>query len=225
MLKVIIVINLFEFFKSNKKSVFKDIEYSIEFPPMGVDYNSWDNKTAKAYFEWYMAQIPLRTTYLCQRVSEDLKVDISLLDFSPNSLNIIWEWYLKTAIIEKENIQEIEKYKKSDLYNLVGESSVSYEKLSLNSLIIQRDIGMYLAKVFLAECQSLSWTYIHESHSKKVKDIFNNRPQLTGFLYNGEEVMFEPIHMVGVQGENLLDNTCKVSDLYDLYLKWSKFFP
>ena len=219
------VMSIFEFLKNNKKSIFRDVEYSIEFPPMGVDYNSWDNKTAKEYFEWYITQIPFRTAYLCQRVSRDLDVDISLLDFSPESLNLIWEWYLKTAIIVEEDVQEIEKYQKSDLYNLVGESSVIYEKLSLNSLIIQRDIGMYLAKVFLTECQSLSWTYVHESPGKKVKDIFNNRPQLTGFLYNGEAVMFEPIHMVGVQGANLLDKTHKVSDLYELYLKWSKFFP
>ena len=223
--KVIIVKSLFLIFKSNKKSAFRDVEYTIEFPPMGVDYNSWDNKTAKEYFEWYMTQIPLRTAYLCQKVTRDLYIDISVLDFSPESLNIIWEWYLKTAIIEKENAREIERQKNSDLYKLVGESSVNYEKLSLNSLIIQRDIGMYLAKVFLAECPSLSWTYIHEQPSKKVKDIFNNRPQLTGFLYDGESVMFEPIHMVGVQGANLLDNTHKVSDLYDLYLKWSEFFP
>ncbi len=192
---------------------------------MGVDYDSWNNKTAKEYFEWYMSQIPLRTVYLCNRVSRDLKIDTSLLDFSPESLNIIWEWYLKTAIIKKRDTKETEKQKETELYRFVGESSINYEELSLNSLLIQRDIGMYLAEVFLSECKDLSWTYTHEPPSKKIKDIFNNKPQLTGFLYNGEEVMFEPIHMVGVQGANLLDNTYNVSDLYELYLKWSKFFP
>ena len=141
------------------------------------------------------------------------------------SLNIIWDWYLKIAIIQKTDAQELEKFKKTQLYQLVGESSINYKKLSLNSLIIQRDIGMYLAKVFLEECKTLRWVYTHDSPSKKVKDIFNNKPQLTGFLYDGEEIMFEPIHMVGVQGAHLLDNTHKVSDLYDLYLEWSKLYP
>ena len=212
-------------FKKNKKYAFSDVEYNVEFPPMGVDYDSWNNKTAKEYFEWYISQIPLRTEYLCNRVSSDLKIDISLLDFSPESLNIIWEWYLKTAIIKKCDTKETEKQKETELYRLVGESSINYEELSLNSLLIQRDIGMYLAEVFLTECKALSWTYMHESPSKKIKDIFNNKPQLTGFLYNSEEVMFEPIHMVGVQGANLLDNTHKASDLYDLYLMWSRFYP
>ena len=192
---------------------------------MGVDYNSWDKKTADSYFEWYMSQIPLRIAYICKRVSFDLKIDISMLDFSPKSLNIIWEWYLKTAIIEKVDAQEIERLRKSNLYQLIGESSINYEKLSLNSLLIQRDIGMYLAKVFLTECENLSWTYTHDLPSKKIKDIFNNKPQLTGFVYHGEEVLFEPIHMVGVQAAKLLDKTHKVSDLYDLYLKWCKFYP
>lgn len=206
-------------------TTFKDIEYNIDFPPMGINYNSWDKKTAEAYFEWYISQIPLRTTYLCNRVSRDLKIDISLLDFSPESLKVVWDWYLKTAIVEKVETKEIEMLKKTELFQLVGESSINYEKLSLNSLLIQRDIGMYLARVFIEECENLRWTYTHDLPSKKNKDVFNNRPQLSGFIYEEEEVLFEPIHMVGVQAANLLDKTNKVSDLYDLYLEWSKFYP
>lgn len=212
-------------FKREKRNTLKDVEYNLDFPPMGVDYNSWDNKTAKAYYDWYISQIPFRTAYLCNRISSDLKIDSSLLDFSPKSLNIIWDWYLKIAIIKKTDAQELEKFKKTQLYQLVGESSINYEKLSLNSLIIQRDIGMYLAEVFLRECPLLTWTFTHDSPSKKVKDFFNNRPQLTGFIHDGSVVSFEPIHMVGVQASRLLNDTCETSDLYNLYELWSEKFP
>lgn len=212
-------------FKRKKVATFKDIEYDLDFPPMGLDYNSWNKRTAKEYYEWYISQIPLRTAYLCNRVSRDLKIDISFLDFSPKSLNIIWEWYLKTARIQKVDAEELEELKKTELYRLVGESSINYEKLSLNSLLIQRDIGMYLSGVFMKECDGLKWTYTHNLPSKKIKDAFNNRPQISGFMYDGEEVLFEPIHMVGVQAANLLDKTHSVFDLYNLYLKWSSFYP
>ena len=212
-------------FKKNNKKTDNDIEYIVTFPPMGIDYDSWDKRTANNYFNWYIDQIPQRTKYLCERVSVDLNIDISLLDFSPMSLNIIWGWYLKIAIIKKTDAQELEKFKKTQLYQLVGESSINYEKLSLNSLIIQRDIGMYLAEVFLRECPLLTWTFTHDSPSKKVKDFFNNRPQLTGFIHDGSVVSFEPIHMVGVQASRLLNDTCETSDLYNLYELWSEKFP
>lgn len=209
------------FFEKRRKK--EDIEYEMDFPPMGMDYHSWDKRTADLYFKWFMEQIPIRTEYLRRRVAADLKIDISLLDFTPESLILVWEWYMKIAIIEKTPKKEIQKMKQSPLYALVGESCVNTEQLSLNSLIIQRDIGMYLAQVMLKESPTLKWTYEHDAPSKKVKNVFNNRPALTGFVGENHPYTFEPIHMVGVQGVNILEGDGKKRDLYELYVLYSQW--
>jgi len=163
--------------------------------------------------------------YLRKRIARDLKIDMALLDYSPKSLIIVWDWYINTAIIEKTPKKDIEKIRSSPLYALVGESCVDTERLSLNSIIIQRDIGMYLAQVFLKESHALKWTYEHDAPSKKVKNIFNNRPALTGFTGEEHPYIFEPIHMVGVQGCSILEGDAKKEDLFELYVLYSKWIP
>ena len=210
-------------FQFKKKE--KDVEYDIDFPPTGIDFDSWDKRTADRYFKWFAEQIPIRTEYLRTRVARDMNIEISALDFSPKSLITVWDWYMKTAIIEKTPKETLEKTRQSQAYRLFGESYVNKEQLSLNSLMIQRDIGMYLAQVFLKESPKLEWTYEHDPPRKKVKNIFNNRPSLTGFTGEEHPHTFEPIHMVGVQGVGVLNGDASKTDLYDLYKQYSKWLP
>lgn len=203
----------------------RDIEYEMDFPPTGIDYDSWDKRTADKYFKWYMDQIPIRMSYLKKRISKDLSVDILLLDYSPESLILVWDWCIKNAIIGKVSLEEQNRIRKTPLYMLVGESCVDETQLSLNSILIQRDIGMYLAQVFLKTSPELTWIYEHDAPRKKAKNFFNNRPVLTGFVGEDHPYVFEPIHMVSVQGVGVLEGYGKKEDLYDLYFMYSKWLP
>lgn len=203
----------------------KDIEYDMDFPPTGIDYDSWDKHTADRYFKWFIEQIPIRMEYFQKRVADDLKIEKLLLDYSPESLITVWDWYIKVAIIEDVPAETIKRIKQSPAYNLFGESYINKEQLSLNSILIQRDIGMYLAQVFLKESPKLQWTYEHDPPSKKVKNVFNNRPALTGFIGVNHPYSFEPIHMVGVQGISVLEGDAKKQDLFDLYNQYSEWLP
>lgn len=84
---------------------------------------------------------------------------------------------------------------------------------------------MYLARVMLKESPSLKWTYEHDASSKKVKNVFNYRPVLTGFISENHPYTFEPIHMVGVQGTGVLEGNGKNRDLYEVYILYSKWLP
>lgn len=208
--------------KWNKRT---DIEYEMDFSPTGIDYDSWDKRTADKYFKWYMQQLPVRTEYLRKRVADDLQMELSRLDYSPQSLIPVWDWYILTAIIEQTPKKEIRKMRQSPFYALVGESAVNTEQMSLNSILIQRDIGMYLARVMLQESPALKWMFEHDAPSKKIKNVFNIRPVLTGFVGENHPYSFEPIHMVGVQGVSVLEGNAKKQDLYDLFIQYSKWLP
>ena len=210
-------------FQRKKKT--RDIDYDMDFPPMGVDFDSWDKRTAESYFNWFLEQIPIRMDYFRKRVSHDLNIEISQLDFSPESLVLIWRWYIRIAVVEKVPEKSKRIARQSQLYETVGEACVQKEQLSLNSLIIQRDIGMYLARVFLKESPELKWTYAHDPPSKKYKNVFNNRPALTGFIGENPPYIFEPIHMVGVQGTAVIEGNAQERDIYDLYKIYSVWFP
>lgn len=201
----------------------KDVEYHLEYPPTGVDYNSWDKKTATAYFVWYLEQIPIRIDYLVNRISCDLNISTELLNLSPESLKIVWKWYIKTAIIEKIPRNNLKKIYEDEFYKLIGTNNFIDKQFSLNSLLIQRDIGMYLAQVFLNECPSLSWTFKHDPPKKKIKSVFNNQPVLTGFVGQDPPLYFEPIYMTELPALHLLKDEGYDNELFDLYLLYSKW--
>lgn len=196
----------------------KTYAYEMEFPPTGIDYNSWDKRTADKYFKWYMEQIPIRIEYLRSKISHDMHIHPDSLDFSPESLLIIWRWFLSVAVVEKTRQKYIRQMKQAKIYKLVGESFINYEQLSLTTELIIRDIGMYLSQVLLKRCPSLEWMYWHDRPSAVHKDIYNNQPQLRGFLYKGKYIIsYEPISVVDNKATNLLSRTHKETDLLEVY--------
>lgn len=94
---------------SFRKTEKAEIQYEMDFPPMGIDYDSWDKRTADKYFKWFIEQIPLRTEYLRKRIAGDSEIDISQLDYTLESLVPVWDWYIKNAVIEKTPKEELKK--------------------------------------------------------------------------------------------------------------------
>lgn len=85
-----------------------------------------------------------------------------------------------------------------------------------------RDIGIYFGQVFLNNHSNIKWGF----YTKPKTDFFVNLPVLLGFedrsFQHSFKLNFEPTHMVCVQAANIFDDTQKETDLYDLYLNWTK---
>lgn len=207
----------------NWKRFINDISYEILVPPLGLNFRSMNSKQAKENFDWFISKLPERTQYLGDRCIKDMKISSEKLDLVPNSLIILWKWFLETARIEKTPDDIVFQMKKN--YGHLGESFINYNQFTVSTQFILRDIGMFLGEIFTHNFEVIHWDY----YTKPKNDIFVNQPLLVGFVdcqyHPPFKLPFQPIHMAEVQASKIFDKTAKETDLYEIYYKWIKYIP
>lgn len=108
----------------------------------------WTDKEANEYFQWYVSIVPSRLKVLKSTIANEDKKLAEKLDYSPNSLNVVWGWFTKhitTMKKLKEDIKQEMKNRPPLLKNTpIQDWKFSYET---TSLII--DVAMYLDEVIL----------------------------------------------------------------------------
>lgn len=207
----------------------KNYKYDILIPHLDfeLDFDKMTPEQTKEYFNWFLQQIPSRIKYLSFKCAEYLSLPQDKLNLSPESLILVWRWFLEVAQVGKTPKRELKRLKhalstfpKSFRQYVVKDCS---EALTIGTEYILRDIGMYIGEVFNTHYHHIKWGY----YSKPKSDIFVNKPVLLGFKDTSFdppfELVFEPIHMVGVQAANLFDKSQNEYDLLTLYEKWLKY--
>ena len=183
----------------------KTITYNICIPPISKPFTSFSSDETKAFFKWYIDKIPERIRYLSKKCSDDLCINENKISLLPDSLVLLWKWFLNVANTEKSESNGLQ--------------------LDLQTEYIIRDIGMFLGEVFNTNHKCIHWSYFEQPTT----DLFVNRPLLTGFKDNSVsppfDVFFEPVHMVRVQACKLLTDQQKEDDLLNLYKKWAQKIP
>lgn len=214
--------SLFKFFRRKMR-----IEYEIAVPPFDRLIDEFTSKMAKDYFDWYMEMIPSRIQYLSEVHLRHTKNNGNKLDYSPESLIDLWDWFIDIAEIEKTPSKNIKKLRK-DLKGL-PDSFVEHvvreneDRFTLLTEYIIRDIGMYMGEVLVKTSDQLSWSYF-----TKPKNLMHvNTPLLKGFIDDSFDppfpLTFEPIHMVGVQASKIFDKEASKMDLFNLFQLWNKY--
>lgn len=180
----------------------KELIYDICIPPISKPFALLSSDETKEYYKWYIEKIPERIYYLSRMISKDLGTEGSPILLSPESLVMVWKWFLGVAKTE------------------AGESGGW--QLDLQTEYIIMDLGMFLGELFNSRYKSINWSYFESPKT----DFFVNRPVLTGFVDNSVSppfhAVFEPIHMVRVQACKILMNRQKDDDLLNVYEKWAK---
>ena len=180
----------------------KDLTYDICIPPINKPSALLNSDETKKYFKWYIAKIPERLCYLSRKISEELGINESQISRFPESLVIVWKWFLSVAQTEKTVSNGLQ--------------------LDMQTEYIIRDIGMYLGELFNSQYKSINWSYFETPKT----DFFVNKPVLIGFKDNSVsppfDAVFEPIHMVRVQACKILFNQQSNDDLLKLYYKWAE---
>ena len=202
----------------------KDVEYDLLVPPYGQDYYLMTPKQVKDNFEWFISKIPERVDYLINRCAKDLKVSVDEFDYSPESLKLIWRWFLKTAKIEKVPKDQLDEMVKQ--WGHLGKESkmINYEQLTVATQFITRDIGMYLGEVFTRKYPGIiTWGYFMKPKS----EVSAKRPVLLGFYYERIDPQYsmplDPIGAVeGIAG-NLFDRAQNELDLHNLYVERKRY--
>jgi hypothetical protein len=194
----------------------KKLNYDILIPKLDKNIYELTEKEAALYFEWFMAMLPERVAYVSNICTMELGISADKLDCSPESLLLLWRWFLRRANTETVTYTE----KNKDYKNFPSRIWKNERKLTLETEYILRDVGMYLGETFRNHNPNLYWTY----YTQPRRDFFVNHPLLKGFVERafGQpfEASFEPIHMAGVQAAKIMNKTAKEVDLFNLYNMW-----
>ena len=199
--------------------------------PINKPFDKLTKDEAKDYFEWFVSHVDERANYIRQLASEDLCIPIDILDYSPESLIVLWRWFLNVAEISKTPSKVLKSIRqelkannepKEFIEDMIREHRA---ELSIFTKYLIRDIGMYVGKTLIMNNESLRWDY----HTNTKKDSFANIPQLFGVFhtdYNPPfEMLFDPLHFTEMQASNLLYDTQNEDDLYNVYKRWEKWIP
>lgn len=181
---------------------FQKLKYDILIPNLDKRSFQLNEAEAAAYFDWFMEMVPLRADYVSKVCAAELRIPEERMDCSPESLVLLWKWFLKRAKTERDK--------------------TTGRKLTLETEYILRDIGMYLGETFRKNHPNICWTY----YTKPSRDMFVNHPLLKGFIdmTTGRpcEVCFEPIHMARIQATKILKKTAKDTDLLHIHNIWAE---
>lgn len=136
-------------------------------------------RQAKEYFQWYMGEIPHRLTLLWNYIRQDYP-EIKPFDYSPESLNLIWEWYEAKIQQVAMTTEEIESRVRIFPKYLESEIRKNTKKFTDETLSLALDISIYLGEVIVKNYPHLRWSY----RTRPKREISVYRPVIDGLNYN-----------------------------------------
>lgn len=191
-------------------------DYKIIAPPFTLKFREMSKEALKAYYNWYIQQIPERISILSKTIQNTPGYRTWNPDYSPDSLDNLGSWFAEHVEIRERTKKEIGELKAKAPVNF---PSIEYPNWDLTNRIfsLALDIGMYLSQVFLRNCPSLKW---HQRLTGKTM-IDYGRPALIGF----GKMTFEPTHMVVVLAYSFAEKNKEGSSLREIFNTWKNMIP
>ncbi len=158
--------------------------YQIAEPPFSrVPFERLTKDEARIRFEWFLAQIPLRLKSLCDAVGVEQPRLVAKLNFTPESLVPLGEWFIKhvhARKLTKEEMVNGERIIPQSLFTDNSEDTVDIRNwvLTDETISLSFDIGIYMAKIFENKFRSIRWTYLTE----RMHATYPNEPILDGIF-------------------------------------------
>ena len=180
--------------------------YKIIQLPTSKKINDLTEKEAKEFNDWFIKIIPKRINILKNYVKEDNKTIASKLDFSPESLVPLGEWFSTKVSTRKRTKEEIEQ-ERLILYKFpdIEPEGWTYTEETFSLFF---DMGMYLGSVFIKKYKSVKWFYVTKPRSY----IDRNWPLLDGF-----KLEWNPIGAVMKFTAKLINKECDYTYLKYIY--------
>lgn len=150
------------------------MEYRKIVPPDKLEFETMTKKQASEFFDWYIKDKEYGLCFLekyLQKENEKIK-----LDYSPESLISIWEWYEDKIKVVNKTLDELGKEMSN--YPTWMHAEIKETKVSLNTLIFAWDVAIYFAETIIKNSQGkIYWGYF----SKPKNRMSVNQPTLLGF--------------------------------------------
>lgn len=189
------------------------MEYLFMQPPFKLKpFKDMSKKEAEAHFAWYVNEIPSRLDLLEKTFREMSNEDKSILEYTPESLTKLWQWYINNFEIEEKSDElkklEMGKYPEWVRINL------SSQKISIGWMAVAMDIAIYFSEVFIKEHETIKWGIV----SKPKSLPYINKPVLVGFK-GGLDL--DSTNLVRVLTSKLVDGDKDEDSLLKVYRTWS----
>ncbi|MCI1763448.1 hypothetical protein [Heyndrickxia oleronia] len=178
-------------------------------------FEKMTKKEAENHFNWYLSEIPNRIALLRETFSKTGEGKIEDLDFTPKSLQKIWEWFLPNIEIISKSDDEINEEINEIPVQFKDIISIDRRKFSTGTLSIGMDIAIYFAEIFIKNYDNLTWGLITKPKSL----VYVNRPVVVGF---SSGVELDPRLLVYNLILNKMDGSAKKEDLYNLFEVWEE---
>lgn len=180
-----------------------------------IPYEIMNKREADNFFQWFLEsqQSRIRTLIEYCRGSEGFIVE--KLDFTPESLNYLWNWFVPRIELVKKSREELQEEHNEIPEWLKSEVIVNEAKFGGETETIIIDIGIYFGNVFLQQFSQLKWGVIYKP--RNFADV--NRPVIIGF---NKDVVLNPVRVVNTCTNKVVKGTGN-SNLIDLYNVWVKY--
>ena len=206
----------------------RDVNYSLlVYPNGGVVPENMTPSEGKTYCKWFISSIPERMEYFRNRCANDSGISVDDLDYSAESLILVWRWFLKTARMERTPKAMLAGMKQRA--GALGDFAAPKKILTVATHFIMYDIAMYVGQCFVLNHPNLKWCYWPQPQDS----VTVNQPAIARFHVVVEssfgtmesESNFYPVHMVGIQAAKLYRKAQTENDLYDVFVQWSAWIP
>lgn len=189
------------------------MDYLFMQPPIEIrPFTDMTKKEAQDHFAWYIKEIPSRMKLLQNTFSEMSGIAKEELDYSPESLIKLWQWYVNNVEIEEKS-EEI-KNNEREQYPQWIQANLSDKKISIGWMAVAMDIAIYFSECFIKEHSAIEWSFV----SKPKNLAYINKPVLVGFK-GGLDL--DSTNVVRVLTSKIVDGEKESNALLKIYKNWS----
>lgn len=168
-------------------------------------------KELRAYFKWFMDQIPIRLIELTHAVQDTPGFEHRYPDFTPESLDLLGDWFAQVVETRPRTAEEMKRLQDDSSFPI----EFPTDDLTNRTFSLAMDIGMYLGQVFQRSVPNLKWELM--LGGKRYIDY--GQPVLVEFRV----APLNPVRLVVVFAYKLADKNPSGDRLRELYEIWSDY--
>jgi hypothetical protein len=191
--------------------------YEIVAPPFFLDFSQMSRAELKAYYAWFLAEIPSRMRILQAAVRDTAGFRSWRANETVASLDKLGRWFAKVTTSRPRTEEEINAIK-AQCTTIPFEDLGVGPELTDETFSLAFDIGMYFGRVMLTNHRSLVWT----QELRRKGSIDYGLAVIAGFKSNAR---LNPVWAMQVAANGFVAKVKGPDDIVRLYHVWAGSVP
>ena len=179
-------------------------------PPFTLEFHKMPKDELRAYYRWFVDQIPERIAELERAVQETPGFERWQADATPSSLDALGEWFVGQVDTRPRAPEELAELKRDLPYPI----DIEPNDLTNRTFSLAMDVGMYLSQVLITNVPALRWE--HPLGSPNFAEY--GQPVLRG----SGRVPLNPVGVLVALAYGIARKTKSGGRLRELYDIWSR---